>query len=191
MSCSSHPIYSLTYVSEQASALDEMQLIELVGKSEHKNKKLEITGYLCYFGNSFVQYLEGDESCVKELMTQIGIDQRHRVIKVVEVGTTASRRFPNWSMRLISTAGLCEIQIEHILKETIRGLSQRALEDGRIKPILVGIIEKIASKQSHLDCVGRYSCCLATYDNLLVHPSSLPEADPTSATDKESPKGNT
>ncbi len=141
-------LFALTYVSHQQIDFSETDLALLVDAAGRKNALLDITGYLCYFGNSFVQYLEGDEARVKRVMDSISRDRRHNVTNLVEIGAVTMRRFPTWRMRMITADGLHEIKIEHILREMLMGLSAKALTDDMLKGLLVEVINNIAARQS-------------------------------------------
>ncbi len=78
---------------------EKSELLELEQQAQLKNDKLGITGMLCYVQSQFLQYLEGSPESVDYLMESISIDERHTIIKRIEMSGLGSRLFEDWSLR--------------------------------------------------------------------------------------------
>jgi len=65
------PMISIIYVSDEAFDFDKQQLIELSVASRVKNRRLWITGFISRYNGNFIQYLEGKESDVMDLLADI------------------------------------------------------------------------------------------------------------------------
>lgn len=91
-------MFHLVYISHASRPLHESDLLDILYKSRHNNKKLHITGMLLYLNDKFIQVLEGKFDEVKALFEKIKEDTRHQRISVMLEGESAHRIFKNWSM---------------------------------------------------------------------------------------------
>lgn len=69
--------------------------------SRRNNREVGITGALCHFQGTYMQYLEGDEAAIECVMANIAADPRHANLTVLEYRFIAARAFPQWSMALL------------------------------------------------------------------------------------------
>lgn len=111
---------SLVYVSEATVAFTADDLERLAFEAARANELRGVTGYLYFQGHSFVQYLEGPEAAVEGLMGNIRVDDRHEVKRVIQQTLPGERRFPYWSMRQVTRVELMELDMEHLLADTLR-----------------------------------------------------------------------
>ncbi len=87
------------YFSAAKPALPFWQITsEIVGASQARNARDELTGVLLAHNGWFVQVLEGLPSRLTRLLLHIGSDPRHRDMQLVEFVTADARRFGDWSM---------------------------------------------------------------------------------------------
>ena len=84
----------VVYVSEALVYFDKMALESLAAEAAALNFDRGITGYLYFEKDRFVQYIEGDDDTVDELMEVIGRDARHRVLHSVVEDDLGERRYP-------------------------------------------------------------------------------------------------
>lgn len=73
-------------------------LDEITQKSILNNQKVGITGMLLGIENRYLQYLEGEESEVRNLLQTIKKDGRHYEITQWVSGVSEERIFSDWSM---------------------------------------------------------------------------------------------
>jgi hypothetical protein len=106
-------MFYIIYVSDAKEPFSNTELVELLIKSRASNTKLNISGMLLYKDGSFMQFLEGEESEVRKLLTVIDKDPRHQNIKVLEEGISSKREFGEWAMGFKNLDGL--------LSETVEG----------------------------------------------------------------------
>jgi hypothetical protein len=91
-------LLSVVYTSAATSAFDETELRALLGASRESNARHSVTGMLLYREGRFIQFLEGPERAVRELIHRIATDQRHhRVLVLLEERVTV-RQFAAWTM---------------------------------------------------------------------------------------------
>lgn len=96
-------VFGLAYSSLAQTEFDDEALLALADFAAAKNETIGITGYLYYREGLFLQYLEGDQKAVEELMAKIVLDPRHRVLSTVSLPFGRERIFPHWYMRFLGS----------------------------------------------------------------------------------------
>jgi hypothetical protein len=94
-------IYQLVYRSTYRSGRIDNTLSALRGivkSSSRNNAARQITGYLVFDGDTFLQILEGAPADVLETFARIETDERHREAVVIDKRMVEQRDFPTWSM---------------------------------------------------------------------------------------------
>lgn len=91
-------MHQLIYVSSARADLGEDDLHDILSRARKTNRELGITGMLVYLDGYFVQVLEGERECVRDLYAKIEADPRHVDAKVVTESDIAERDFLDWSM---------------------------------------------------------------------------------------------
>jgi hypothetical protein len=99
------------YVSRCAASVTPTMVRGIVGTSQMRNRRADITGVLAYTGGHFAQALEGDAARVESLMQAISSDSRHESVRVLTRvpradGLPDSRDFHAWSMHLLDSPEL-------------------------------------------------------------------------------------
>lgn len=110
---------ALVYISQAKTDFELESLLELAEQAAASNEKGDISGYLWFKDNQFLQYIEGDATAVDQLMRSIETDKRHEVLYHVEDYALAERRFPDWRMRYFHAQDDFEIGFESILSELL------------------------------------------------------------------------
>jgi hypothetical protein len=90
----SRRMFSLAYISTTTTEMSDAALVRLLDGS----RAAGVTGFLLHRDGRFLQYLEGPEAAVRDLMRSIGSDAQHRHSAVLLEGATARRQFPDWTM---------------------------------------------------------------------------------------------
>ncbi len=98
--------------------------MELADLSAQKNSEFGITGYLLYLDGLFVQYFEGDESPVEQLMHNIRHDGRHEVLQEAGESRLVVRRFPTWFMRWLHQEELAQVKLARDLALLLQSRKQ-------------------------------------------------------------------
>ncbi|MDN3495158.1 BLUF domain-containing protein [Planococcus sp. APC 4015] len=94
----SEPLYSLVYSSTATEPFDPDALEALLGHSRAANSASGITGMLLYRRGRFIQFLEGPERPVRDLLDRISADPRHVGVRVMLDGHPETRQFGEWTM---------------------------------------------------------------------------------------------
>ena len=98
-------LYALSYVSNQAAAMDNAALLKLLDQARRRNADLGITGLLLHRENCFFQVLEGVREEVLSLFEQIASDKRHQRVEIVSEGPIGTREYSDWRMAFIELDG--------------------------------------------------------------------------------------
>lgn len=91
-------LYSLVYTSFALRLFDEAELDALLTQSRAANERMDVTGMLLYRNGRFIQFLEGPEGAVRDLLERITADARHTDVRVLVDGRPAARQFADWTM---------------------------------------------------------------------------------------------
>jgi hypothetical protein len=95
--------FHLIYYSTAQPKLTQVDLSEILVASRRENLKNEITGFLIYRDEFFLQLLEGDEIRARETVSRIEKDSRHSSVTVIGEFKSISRIMPDWSMALVDS----------------------------------------------------------------------------------------
>jgi hypothetical protein len=114
------PLFELLYVSSSTLYIpdDEAIVAEILAAARERNRHLGLTGGLIFTQRHFVQYLEGEETSIAEVMASIRRDPRHRDIKLVHSGRCDARRFADWGMAYSGPSVFVSQQVETLLMNT-------------------------------------------------------------------------
>ncbi len=141
-------IYGLIYVSEAIDSFSELALLQLCELSSLNNSQLEVTGWLHYYDNRFIQYLEGDKLDVEALFSRICRDKRHRVIHTIEFENLANRLFYNWHMTDIKTVFSDHIGFEQTLMNLIDFMNQNQNDTKSQRSSALRVLKSMSSLQA-------------------------------------------
>ncbi len=94
--------YRCLYYSKAKKPLSDAELTELEEWCVKKNTEFNVTGYLVYYDESFIQYIEGRYMDISKLMENIEKDERHDIRVRLEESMDTGRLFPDWRMRVFS-----------------------------------------------------------------------------------------
>ncbi|WP_158514983.1 BLUF domain-containing protein [Nioella nitratireducens] len=103
-------LIGVAYCSK-ATQFSFREVDEILKVSRTNNARDGLTGALIYDNATFLQWLEGGESEIRQVFGRISRDERHSEIKLLSVRSLEGRWFPDWSMTAAVTEG-----------QTLRGL---------------------------------------------------------------------
>jgi hypothetical protein len=110
-------LYRLIYVSQAIAGLEYPDLVEILEKSEHNNKKVGITGMLSFGDSMFLQVLEGSRRVISQTYNRILLDKRHVNAELIDFSEIEHRDFSLWSMRVVQFGNNAEVR-DVILKHS-------------------------------------------------------------------------
>lgn len=119
----------LVYVSRAQELFDEAALTRLATTAAVRNASLEVTGYLYYERDRFLQYLEAPAESLDRVMGSIERDSRHEILAVAEQGGARrsggwQRRFSSWSVQWLPPSAVADIRLEHLVQDYLLFLKQ-------------------------------------------------------------------
>ncbi|MCB1605909.1 MAG: BLUF domain-containing protein [Xanthomonadales bacterium] len=91
-------IRQIVYCSQASLDFNHLRLIALLNCARENNRRNEITGILLHAPGRFVQCIEGESEAISQLYQQIGQDDRHRDLCVLQDLILPRRFFASWSM---------------------------------------------------------------------------------------------
>ncbi|MDP3408873.1 BLUF domain-containing protein [Bosea sp. (in: a-proteobacteria)] len=95
------PLHRLVYTSVyRAGRVDNAlsALRAILSTSRKNNEAANVTGYLIFDGDSFIQVLEGPLAALEATMARIAADERHRDVSVLGTHPAETRLFREWKM---------------------------------------------------------------------------------------------
>jgi hypothetical protein len=91
----------LAYYSSATTLMAPPELQAILAQSQRNNAAHGVTGMLCHYDGSFLQFLEGDEADVAATFARIGRDPRHRDLLEVYRQPVDERAFSEWAMAIV------------------------------------------------------------------------------------------
>lgn len=111
----------VVYSSVAGKGTTSADVFKIIETSARKNPERQITGFLIYDSDRFLQLVEGPVLSLQALLETLDDDDRHHSIEILHRGNADERWFPDWGMkRLINFTGepaLDEIRAVLNLKE--------------------------------------------------------------------------
>lgn len=89
---------SVLYSSTATGTMEQPDLVSLLHVSRVNNVRDGVTGLLLFNDGRFLQMLEGPVGAVREGMSRIAADPRHRDLDILLERDIAQREFPDWTM---------------------------------------------------------------------------------------------
>lgn len=110
---------AILYLSRAARTFSEADITPLYQDSLKANKSLNLSGFLCFKDNHFLQYIEGDKAYIDIVYDNIQEDPRHTVLVMIEDDNISELRFQKWSMHLVNTSQTTPLEISFSLYEQL------------------------------------------------------------------------
>lgn len=95
-------LLSVVYASVATEPFSDERLAALLTSSREANARADVTGMLLHREGRFIQFLEGPERTVRELMARIAQDRRHGRVRTLLEDPVTERQFPEWTMGFAS-----------------------------------------------------------------------------------------
>ena len=88
----------LIYTSLATAPLSDNDILDLLKEAQSNSSKHNITGIQIFFFGLFVQYIEGEDEEIEQLILNIQNDKRNTQFAILEDHESNRRNFPDWSM---------------------------------------------------------------------------------------------
>ncbi len=103
------------YISKENISFSNESIIDLVDIARKANQIHQITGFIYYRQQYFLQYIEGHPDEVKQLLKQLEEDSRHTIINYFIDDQLEQRRFVEWRMGRLDNDKLIQIKFEDVI----------------------------------------------------------------------------
>ena len=142
----------LVYSSTASLDFDSETLQELQKAAVLANSKVDTTGFLFFRNKTFLQYIEGDETHIDQLIANLAADSRHQ-IHFSHHATTDHRRFPDWHMQWITPEDEIQLNLESLVHTYLRALKDVSKPDGedRLQEVIWRLINALAEIRANTD----------------------------------------
>ncbi len=149
---------SIVYVSDQTIDFDTSLLEALSAAAAYKNRLLGLTGYLSWKNGRFFQYLEGPDNVLSEMLATIESDERHKITRIMRLGSRSSRLFSSWDMLNFQDNGTAEIRIQDLLEDIVLSMTSNTFDEVKTHNLILNMLNELAivhdNKLSHLHANG-------------------------------------
>ena len=95
-------LHSITYTSVASYALSKSDLEHLLSTARKRNLEQHVTGVLLHVEGRFMQYLEGPQDGLEEVLTHIKASPLHHHVDVRAMQAIESREYEAWSMAYVT-----------------------------------------------------------------------------------------
>jgi len=112
----------VVYAGEARVAMGEAHLRELAAASEHRNARLGVTGHAYFHGGRWIEYLEGPEPAVEEIIAALAQDARFTLRQLLRCAAP-TRRFADWRLDACDYTDLMDLRLEHVLEAMLHNLA--------------------------------------------------------------------
>jgi len=125
-------LHLLIYLSQMRGSLSKEEIEKFVALASRKNEEKGITGVLLVLGDHFVQFLEGREKDISELMEVIKMDPRHEGVSVLLTQDIKQRTFTNWGMSSVALRRK-ELDVYHTDVKVLHKALKKVVEEKGIQ----------------------------------------------------------
>ena len=108
----------LIYVSYASDDFQSGDVFKIIETSARNNPTRDVTGFLVYAHDTFVQFVEGPAASLDALLNDLKADSRHQRLEVLERREGRGRCFPNWRMERLAVSGGDARILEQKLRQT-------------------------------------------------------------------------
>ena len=107
----------IVYTSRARTDLASDEVFRIIETSARNNPARDVTGFLIFNQNRFLQLVEDERQALDELLGVLKRDPRHCDLAIHVREPAIKRCFPNWRMRRLGSASEGGAEILHILAE--------------------------------------------------------------------------
>lgn len=107
----------LLYMSRATGEMAPEDVDRLLDGARQRNRSRGVTGALLHYDGRFLQVLEGEAEAIDQCFGRIQGDRRHEQITPLYRAPIEAARFPEWSMRYVSSAGRADRAVSSFLDQ--------------------------------------------------------------------------
>lgn len=135
-------IYQLIYKSRASEKITQETLLKILKKAQENNERHQLSGFLIFKNNEFIQLLEGAKTDVLTIFNAIKDDSRHTDIEILLETNSKERAMAAWVMGYGSSDqeyDLLRAEDFHISMAETRSLCD--MMTGEMKAIFQGYLQ--------------------------------------------------
>jgi len=144
----------IVFAAEARVAFDEARLRELAQASE-RHARAGVTGHAYFHDGRLIQYVEGPEDAVEEILAEIADDPRFALRQVVRTEHLAQRRLDDWGLDTCAYTELMDLRLEHVLEALLQNLSSEGLGPERTQAAIWRLVDAIAHRKVKAGKAGK------------------------------------
>lgn len=107
----------LLYMSQATGDMAPAEIDHLLEGARQRNRTRGVTGALLHYDGRFLQVLEGEAEAIDQCFGRIQSDRRHEKVTALYRAPIEAARFPEWSMRYVSSAGPADRAVSAFLDQ--------------------------------------------------------------------------
>ena len=107
----------LLYMSRATGEMAPADIDRLLVGARQRNRTRGVTGALLHYDGRFLQVLEGEPQAIDQCFGRIQSDPRHEQITPLYRAPIEAARFPEWSMRYVSSTGPADRAVSAFLDQ--------------------------------------------------------------------------
>jgi len=134
---------SIVYVSEQSIPFDLELLAELCASAAQRNRTLGLTGYLNWKNGRFLQYLEGPNNALSEVMDAITSDTRHVVSRTLHLDNLDRRLFGGWDMLNLRASGHANIRMQDLIENVVLSMHDQVFDESNSRDLILDMLQEL------------------------------------------------
>lgn len=119
----------LIYVSTASPSVAGGDVFDIIQKSSLRNPDRGVTGFLCFVGGLFFQYIEGQAAALDDLLVDLSRDPRHHSVTVLGRWDCDQRAFPAWKMKRLYLSDQANLDGGLIKQLRISGVPPEAVHE--------------------------------------------------------------
>ena len=140
-------MFELIYHSTANSNMSSESITNILKTARCNNVKNNITGFLIYHNNEFIQILEGEEKVIKALYLKISKDTRHSGVRLISQGAIKERGFDVWNMGYYGVTNDKKLELEKkLFIDNFIALSEFVEKPTRTKQIFWYLSKELLKK---------------------------------------------
>ncbi len=133
----------LLYMSRATSEMAPADIDRLLDGARRRNRTRGVTGALLHYDGRFLQVLEGEPEAIDQCFGRIQSDRRHEQVTPLYRAPIESARFPEWSMRYVSSAGRSDRAVAAFLDQLRSNPTETAVQQA------ITLLHRLATGHAH------------------------------------------
>ncbi len=137
----------LIYQSRPSAPFSSKDLVSILRHARMINELVKVTGALIFTRRYFVQVLEGGSEAINQIYSRLGRDERHHDLKLISYRSIQERRFPKWSMALVTPK---ELDLRAVRSVTEEAWVPETMEPDALVNLMQDLVFKTQAQEAQV-----------------------------------------